>query len=545
MKITIHQTTENITPLVISALKQLRAGGELHFETGEYHFYKEGSHQQFFAVSNNAACDKHIVFPLIHMENVVIDGHGSVFVFHDVTFPFMISASKGITLRNIVCDTGKSPLVEFLVHDISEDGFCMDIDYEQNPFFVEDGSLMFERESEIVSGKNEFFSLHALGCHKVQYFATGECGADMTNLPARLMKCNVEKTDTGIRATYRDDSPNSIVYGEGEKITSIIDGKRNVDVICLDRSENIHIENITIGRGIGMGVVGQLSRDIVIDGFSTNVGFHQGGYQTLTADSLHFINCDGKLEIKNCAISDTMDDVINVHGMYTSVKSVEANLIRSAIKHQEQRFFNPYRAGDRLEIIDNESFEIVAEFYVDRSEFMEGSGENIETHGHFTYGAERIKEGFWVENPDRMPNVHLHHNHFYNFPNIRLSGGGDILVEDNHIANCSAALLCLDLARYWYESGRVKNLIYRNNLLEDCNGRGGRCFLRIGIDGVEDDIAPKIHRRIEISGNTFKTVRRHAILAGGVKELIIEGNTFDQIRDDLILIDRPKNNPKI
>ena len=540
MEIKMNHTTENATPLVMSALKQVAAGGELHFEQGEYHFYKEGTCKKFFVVSNNAACDKSIVFPLIDMENVVIDGHDSVFVFHDVTFPFMISASKGITLRNIVCDTGKSPLVEFLVHDIDETGFSMDIDGEQNPFFVEEGSLMFRRESEIVSGKAEFFSLHARGRHKVQYFATGECGADMSNLPAPLLKCDLIETENGVRATYRADSPATISYDEGEIITSIIDGKRDVDVICLDRSENICIENITIGRGIGMGVVGQLSRNIVIDGFSTDVEFHKNGYQTLTADSLHFINCDGKLEIKNCTISDTMDDVINVHGMYTAVTNVEQTMIRSAIKHQEQRFFNPYRAGDRLEMIDNESYEIVAEFYVESSAFVEGSGVDIVTKGHFTYGAERVRAGFWIENPDRMPDVHLHHNHFYNFPGIRLSGGGDILVEDNHIANCSYALVCLDLARYWYESGRVKNLIYRNNLLEDCNGRGGRCFLRIGIDGIGDDVAPKIHHRIEISSNTFKTVRRHAVMAGGVKELIIENNIFDELRDDLILIDRPQ-----
>ncbi len=526
MRITIKLMKGNATPVVREALERLRAagGGELCFQKGEYHFYREGARKEFMAVSNNSACDKYMAFPILDMENVTVDGGGSVFVFHDVTFPFMVSRSKNIVIRNLICDTGVSPLVEFVVHDITDRGFMMDIDREKNPFFVEDGSLCFRRESEIVSGKNEFFSLHALGKHAVQFFATGDCGADMSNLPARLMQCDVEETATGIRATYREGSPDPCRYGEGETITSIIDGKRNVDVICLDRSQNLHLENITVGRGIGMGIVGQLSTDIVIDGFSTDVSFHPDGYQTLTADSLHFINCDGKLEIKNCTISDTMDDALNVHGMYTAVTSVEEGVLRSAIKHQEQRHFNPYRPGDRLTVINNETFAIVAEFVVEDSRLL--SGTEIETRGRFTHGADKVTAGFWIENPDRMPDLHLHHNHFYNYPNVRISGGGEMLVEHNRFADCNTALLCMDLARYWYESGRVGHLVYRHNEFDNCNGRGGSAFLRIGIDGVPDEEAPKIHNRIEIVDNVFKNVKEFAVKAGGVKELVLRDNQF-------------------
>ena len=545
MMITIKATKENATPPVVQALAELKAvgGGELHFEKGEYHFYKEGTRKEFVAVSNNAACDKHMAFPIIDFDGLRINGNGSVFVFHDVVFPFMVSHSKNVVIENVICDTGVSPLVEFVIRDITDEGFYMDIDGEKNPYFVQDGSLFLKRESEIVSGKNEVFSLHALGKHAVQFLATGECGADLSNLPARLMKCDVTETENGIYARYRTDCPDPCRYAEGETVTSIIDGKRNVDVICLDRSENVKICNITVGRGIGMGIVGQLSRNILIDGFSTDVSFHEGGYQTLTADALHFINCDGKLEIRNCTISDTMDDVINVHGMYTTVTAAKEGVLYSAIRHQEQRFFNPYCNGDRLEIIHNETFDVVAEFYVESSEFAPGSGTDIVTKGHFTYGAQAVKAGFWVENPDRMPDVHLHHNRFYNFPNIRLSGGGEILVEDNHISDCNVALLCLDLARYWYESGRIKHIVYRNNILDNCNGRGGSAFFRIGIDGVPDEEAPKIHQKVEIIGNRFTHIKQYAVKTGGLQQLVLRDNTFDTDTDGLFMIDQKKKNP--
>ena len=83
MIITIRPLSSNATPEVIRALAALNAtgGGELHFETGEYHFYKEGTKNEFFAVSNNSANVKAMVFPITDMENITVDRHGSEFVF--------------------------------------------------------------------------------------------------------------------------------------------------------------------------------------------------------------------------------------------------------------------------------------------------------------------------------------------------------------------------------------------------------------------------------------------------------------------------------
>ncbi len=537
MIIQITPKNGNSTADVVSALEEIKkvGGGEIHFEKGEYHFYASGTHKEFYAVSNNSACDKNIVFPVIDMENVTIDGQGSHFVFHDVVFPFMISQSKNITIRNMLIDTGKSPLVEFRIHHKTDDGFYMDIDKNENPFHIEEGSLCFEREAGVVSGKERFLSLHAVGVHRVQYFATGDCKANMTNLPAPLMKCIASETENGIYAKYCEDSPSKCRFGE-DVVTAIVDGGRNVDVICLDKSEKVTICNVTVARGIGMGIIGQISSDILIDGFSTDIGYHPSSYQTLTADSLHFVNCDGKLEIKNCKISDTMDDVVNIHGMYTVVTHWEKEKLFARIMHREQHFFNPYRPGDRLEIIDDTTFEVVSEFVVKNAYFNEESGTDIVMEGTFTYGDNRLSQNFRIENPDRMPDVHMHHNRFFNFPHIRMSGAGEMLVEDNHFSDCEAALLCLDLAPFWYESGRVKHLVYRNNILDDCNAHGKEEFIRIGIDGVEDEAAPKIHEKIEIYGNKFSKIKKFAVRASGLKELVFEDNIFDKEYDNLLKI---------
>jgi hypothetical protein len=51
--------------------------------------------------------------------------------------------------------------------------------------------------------------------------------------------------------------------------------------------------------------------------------------------------------------------------------------------------------------------------------------------------------------------------------------------------------------------------------------------IRIGVDGVPDEVAPKVHQRIEIVGNHFSQIKDCAIRSGGVRELILNGNVLD------------------
>ena len=529
MIVNITQRNDNATPDVIRALADIKAagGGELHFEKGEYHFFKAGATKEFFAVSNNSACDKNIVFPVLGMENVTVDGHGSVFVFHEIVFPFMVSKSQNVTLKNFVIDTGMSPLVNFTLHGFTDDGFYMDVDKAESPFYIENGSINFRRESSVWYGKEHLLSLHAIGRHQVQYLATGkENTVNTANLPAPLMKCDAIETPNGIYAKYHADTPSRCNFGN-ERISAIIDGGRNVDVICLDRSEQVFITNVTVARGIGMGVIAQLSKNIYVDSFSTDTSYHGFGHQTLTADALHFVNCDGDLEIKNCKISDTMDDAINVHGMYTEVCGCDELGLKAAIKHKEQHFFNPYRPGDRLEIIDNKTLDVVAELLVESAAFVKGSGTELLIKGGFTYGAERVKNGYLIENPDRMPDLHLHHNEFRNFPHNRISGAGRIVVEKNSFSGCHCALLCFDLAHYWYESGRIKDLVYQNNVLSNCDITGGMSFIMIGVNGAPNENTPRIHKRVQITNNRFLDVTGSILKSGGVQELVFEDNEFE------------------
>ena len=513
----------NYTPTVMAALASIKAsgGGCIEFEKGEFHFYKEGSLKTFFAVSNNTPCDKHVVFPIFNMKNVKIKGNGAAFVFHETVFPFAIMDSEDVELSEFSVDTGVSPIGFYKVGEKTEEGFYLHFDRKENPYRIESGSIIFKRENGELSGRNKKFDLHGISKWGVQYLFTGDCCASRDNLPAKHISTNVEQRGNELFFKYKEDNIYPLMYPTGASI-SILFEERNSDVIFLHKSKNTLVKNITVRRGVGMGIIAQLSENIEIAGFKTDENYHGIG-ATLTADSMHFVNCSGSLNIHDCEITHTMDDIINVHGMYTRIKEIIGNIVTVEIGHYEQYYFNPYICGDTVKSLSGEGFEYTSEMKIIDSSLSD-DGKTIRLKVEVVCGKADVND--LIESPYRMPNVHVFNNKFFHYPNIRLSGAGDILVENNSFEYAISALVVKDLAKYWYESGRVKNLVFRNNTMKDCNKLAGNAFIIIDVPGVEREKTPKIHDHIEITNNRFEGIQDKAIIAAGVQDLIIKENVF-------------------
>lgn len=535
----------NVTKIVASALKELNGSGTIKFEPGEYHFFTSGSIKKFFAVSNNSACDKNVAFLIENADNLTIDGCGSVFVFHDLVFPFIISDCKNVLVKNIIFDRAIAPQAVMRIEDKTDDGLKLIIDKEKTPFKVENGAMVFEREYGNVSAKEKILSLHSTNRLHVEYFVASECTESTDKLPVRHARAYATETDYGVYLSYckndyckfcEDGSKYGFLFNNGEIVTCLLDGFRDIDLIFVEKTAGIKFSNITVRRAVGMGIIAQFSRNIEIERFYTDSCYYDS--ITLSADAMHFVNCEGYIDIHNCKICATSDDAINVHGIYTEIEGITENVLYVRLKHYEQRMVMPYTKDDVVTIINRDSLEEIAKFTVDSAEFCDDSGYLIKLTGYFKEKYAEVEPGFLLELQDKMPNVHIYDNVFDNYPNVRLSGAGDILVENNTFSNCASALIAVDLAKFWYESGRIKNLIFRNNLLDNCNKMGGDAFITLGVDGVMNEACPKIHDKIEISGNIFKNIKNKAICAAGVKELLLKDNKFENYSDDLFCIDK-------
>ncbi len=533
---------KNATPAVVDALASLRkaGGGTLLFERGDYHFWEKGAEARTLAVCNNAMGTRQIAFSLRNMNGITVDGGGSRFVIHGKLFPFACDNCEDLTIRNIYFDRGVSPHVQMTIRNITPDGFDLAIDRAASPFRVEDGSLIFPREWGEYSGKERRLVLFGTDRIRTRYLFTGNCADSCRDLPVDFMWTDAAETADGVHMTYRAvEGASPCLYEEGETVFTVADGDREVSLLFFNECETVRIENVTVRQALGMGIIAQSCRDITIKRFRTDYDNEAGG-ATTTVDAMHFVGCDGSLEIADCRVTHPCDDALNVHGVYTQMRSVSPDTLRVKLMHKEQLGFCPYRKGDALRLIDEETLDVIGGFTVsDRT--WEGDGfDTLLLQGTLEGNAERIStySSVLVENPKRMPDLYLHHSEFYRYPYIRLSGGGRMRIENNRMEYAKGALYLYDLSKFWYESGRIRDLTVRRNQFVRCAALGrSNDFISIGVSGFSDADAPKIHERVEISDNDLVGLDGFAVTVGGVRELILQNNRCEGRSDLPILID--------
>ena len=509
----------NFTPDITKAISELKNGGSIIFETGEYHFYEDGAYEGFFAPSNNESGNKIVIFPLIDCTDIVIDAKRSIFVFHGRVSPFIIKNSRNITVKNAILTTHLPPYALMQIVEKDDKKFVCRFDEKGIPVSVSDGNLVFKTESEDICTTLKKLSFHALERVVIRYLFTKDCVSSKENLPAGYMFCEASEKNGCVEFSYLDDiKSQKCVYEVGETVSINLEESRFRDVFFLENSENTVISSITVKRAGGMGIIAQMCKDIEIDSFIVKPT--AGEKITLTADIIHVINCSGKLSIHDCDLESSLDDACNVHGNYTSVIRAEKDYIDVKYMHEAHSFLEMYKAGDQITIIDNNTLEEICTLCVSSASFSDKSGMRMRIYT--SSPIKGIKEGFLVESPLRMPDIHIYRNKSKNIPSWRLSGGGDIVVENNEYFNCAFPVYAFDLAEYWYESGRIKNLVIRNNHFRKARYPDG--FIKTGVSGYSGENTPILHRSITITGNIFEEPISNAYDIKGFKDVTFKDN---------------------
>lgn len=514
---------ENFTPIVVKPLKEVDGDTVFEFEKGEYYFYEAGCFNGFFAPTNNETGNKNVVFPIIDKQNITISGNGSTFVFFEETFPFIIQNSKNIVVKDVTITTGTPPYCLVLVKEKREDGFLCHINKNTNPYYLDNGNLVFKLSSRELSTKDHKLSMHALGRLLITYLFAGDCAESQDGLPASFTDTDATYEGEDIFFKYRDNSNASpCVYNEGELISINLEERRQRDVFFLEQSNNTVISNINIQRGGGMGVIAQLCTDIEISELSVKPA--NDIPITLTADILHFVNCNGKIEIHGCDFASSLDDACNIHGNYSIVKEVLEDSIIVEYGHFGHSFLKMYFNGDILTYINEKDCKICGTFKVDRAEFVDDDG--LRQRIYIDGDRPNIAKGMLIESAERMPDIYVHDNKFYDIPHLRLSGKGNIIVAANEFDNCSCPVYAFDLAQYWYESGRITSLTVKNNSF--ANTRNPQGSVITGVSGFGDNNTPIIHGKIAIEDNAFVGCNdKKAYTINGFSNIIIKNNTID------------------
>ena len=531
--ITIKNTDRNATVSVKEALKAaaaLQTEKEqqviLQFESSEYHFYAEEAFEGMFYPANNECGSKKVIFPLLGRRNLTIDGGGSRFVFCDRVTPFAIQNSENITLKNFTVDFSFPRYNWATVTAVDEEGISVAMDRQLFDYSVQDGNLLFGVGSTKLSTRSRKISVKGIHPHRgTCFFYVGDIDIDI-NPAAPTVRVDAEeirgqgngKPAGDIRFRYREGSFKP-AYEAGDRLCLAYDNNRENFFTFAELSKKLTFENITIRRNGGMGIFGQLCSDIVIDGLCVAPEEGREEYFTTTADAMHFINCDGKMEIRNSRVEKAYDDALKAHGAYCIVQEICApDQVMVGWGNAEQTGMIPFLAGDVAAVNDPEAGAETGRIKVAEVMYNEERTEICLRFAEEIVG--RIKTGDMLENPLRMPELLLENNTVLSCPHMRLSAPV-MTVRGNELGLLHADIHINDLFGFWCESGAVQQaLIEENHFLATYDRT---C---IDIRSERSGALRKQHREITIRSNVFEMPQEKAIHAEACENLRVEGNRF-------------------
>lgn len=484
---------EDATERLRSAVDAVPDGGVVRIEKGEYHFYAGHAAKMTLSPSNNTRGEKQVLFPIVGRKDLTIDGGGSTFILHGDVFPFAVTNCCGITLRNFTMKTSVPPVAEFAALAKTDEGALIE--------FAEDAPR-FEHD--------RILSLHSLQRLMIRYLVPGASAEPVANLPAAFIRADLEPRE-GRRALLRYSAaePRGIDYpfDVGERVVVNLAANRERLSFFFQDCSDVKIEDVRLPRGAGMGVVAQRCRNVTLRNF--DVEPENGEGVSLTADIVQLINCCGSVLIEDCEMSGSLDDAINIHGNYLALESVDGGKVTLRTKHEQHAGFFPYRVGDELEFVEPKRREVRAKAKVVSIDPDPKDVTLVTLALDRAPVAEAVK-GTIVENATLNPDVTIRNCRFRDIPHVRLSGRGKYLVEDNLFVRCNEAVCAMDLADYWYESGRISEMTIRGNTVIESGG------FRVGVagwNGDEPDL-PKVHGRIVIRDNRFVKPRWQVSVTG-------------------------------
>lgn len=512
---------ENSTPMLRSAVEALRDGETLSLPTATYRLSVKGAREIELAPSNNRTGLKSVAFPIFGKKNVTIDGNGSTFVCEFGVSPFASLNSQGVTLKNFTITMPYKPVVAFKVMEKNDKFFRIKLEKGCCPVRIKGDEIIIDAGERICSSKEGRLSMHPEKRQLTRYIMTPSSPGNKDEFKSPF--CSVLPKAVGedeIIFTYVPDSHKNccaLPYEVNECVNILLDQTRSTLAFFFQDSSDICLENVTLRRFPGMGLVAQRCENITVRALTAAPCKNED--VSLTADIMQFINCGKSVRVEQSFCANSADDIINVHGNYMSVVSVSGNKAVLSLHHESHRGFFPYRAGDKVEFSDFYSHEILGSAKVVSLQANPTNAYSCTVV--FDSPLPSFKKGTLVENVTLSPDVTLKGNKFFDYPHIRISGRGKILVENNRFEHCQG-LIFMDQAGCRIQSGRISDVTIRNNDFVNCNARGGNSFVTIGIENRRHDDAnvPLIHGRVLFEGNRYSGIKANKYVAWGVREVI-------------------------
>lgn len=497
---------ENCVPAILKAFDDCKNSEKvvLIFPSGRYDFYSDHSFQEnYYELNTTDVNPKTCPILIKEMNNLVIDGLGSIFIFHGAMQPFTIDKSSNITIKNVSVDWDIPYGTESEILEVTEAYFDLKIDETKYPYSVESNKLFFLGEDwkELWGGVkwNDPMEFDRETLQVTQGTDDDLLGEDWD------LNYTAEVVGDGVVRIFHN---NNSLLKKGNYLVLRHGIRDHAGVLMVD-SKDILLENINMYSNKGMSFLAQFTENITYRNVNIIPNIYKRKIISGHDDGFHHTNCKGQITAENCSFKGLMDDSFNAHG--TCVKIVEKindkKLVCKFMHHQSKGVIWG-RPGEEVGFINRKNMETIGTGIVE-------SFQSRDTIFFEITFVEDIPETILVddalENLTWTPNVTVRDCYFgsHRARGILVSTPGKVLIENNVFESSGSAIVLPGDANGWYETGAVKDVTISNNIFKaSCSTsyyQFSNAIISVHPEIPELDLTIlPFHRNVQVLNNTFE-----------------------------------------
>lgn len=507
-----------------------------------YHFSNTASYEE------NPNGERPTALFLKDKKNIVIDGNGCKIVLHGIFTPFVFDNCTNIVLKNLTFDYARPTMNEFFVQK-DGDGFVLDI-HKDCLFEVENNELKWKGELKFDGEpfwKYDYRDLKCISMYK-DLEKVQTCMMDSEENHAMPIVPEFEKIEKISANKVKVVLKNKNAFFPDKSVVQTRMTTREQIGGCFYECKNVKMTNLVVNAMHGFGILAQNCENVKYEKVSVLPCKHRT--IASNADFFQFSGCSGTLTVKKCSFEGGHDDFINIHGTHLRiVEKTDGGLI--------VRFMNPYsrgfksfEVGDVIDFINKDTLRPYGSTKVlgykklnDTDIFIQISNDSD------------VHINDCVENATKTPKVRITNNTF----GASMSRGilcttrKDIIIKNNLFSkNGGSVLVVEDDCNFWFESGYVNRLCFKNNVIDGC-GYGYNRGVNVPVVSVNPRVIKEtedcfVHNKIVIKGNKFVNTPENAkrIDVKYTKKLEFTNNTLDgKFRVDDYKVKNLKNRNKV
>lgn len=477
--------------------------------------------------NENRNGQRYVAIYLKNKKNITIDGNGATIMIHGKMTPFLFDNCENITVKNLTVDYYCPTMSEFTVLE-NKNGLCKIKINDDCLYEIKKNNLIFHGEK----GENgKYYWKHGYIANKRHYKLLDP----ITNLWTDFSRYDMEFTsikDTG-NNILECELKNKNVYLPEKSIIQTRSIVRDQTGALFNRCKNLAFENLRIKFMHGLGMVSQFCENVSYK----NCDFTPAKNRTAasTADFFQFSGCKGDLLLDKIKASGAHDDYVNVHGTHLGIvrKNKRKKTITVRFMHHESWGFQAFEKGDELEFIRWDTLIPYAKTKV--VDYKRLNDTDIRLYLDRPLPDSLILSKDVVENATWTPDLTVRNCNFGLTcgRGILATTRGKVIIENNVFKDLwGPALLIEDDCNFWFESGYTTEIIFRNNVVDNCDYRKmyeGSPVIRYSPKVMNENSKEYVHDSLIIENNEFKNpVENDCFLIDleYLREIAIKNNIF-------------------